>query len=107
MSMTTRRSTPWTNSSVAAVWRASWSRAGTSWRGFEEAAATEVARQWLLDARARAEAKAGRKLDWSDRGREVSEPWWRDAFATECLVTDLTPAALVVVGAVTVIGWIS
>jgi hypothetical protein len=78
------------------------------WRGSEDAAATEVARQRLLDVRGRAEAKAGKKLDWSDRGREVREPepWWKDAFAIGCLATGVVLLVLVVVGAATVVNWI-
>ena len=76
------------------------------WRGSEDAAATEVARQRLLDVRERAEAKAGKKLDWSDGGREVGAPWWSDAFAIGCLVTAVLLLALVVIGAATVINWI-
>lgn len=76
------------------------------WRGFEEAAATEVARQRLLDVRARAEAKAGKKLDWSDRGREVGDTWGRDASAIGCLVAGVVLLALVVIGAATVVDWI-
>lgn len=78
------------------------------WRGTEDAAATEVARHRLLDVRSRAEAKAGKKLDWSDRGREVraDEPWWKSVAAIGCLVTGLVLVALVVIGARTVAGWI-
>jgi hypothetical protein len=76
------------------------------WRAAEEAATTEVARQRLLDVRDRAEAKAGKKLDWSDRGREVGEPWLHDAFAVGCLVVGLVLLALIVIGTVTVVGWV-
>ena len=76
------------------------------WRSSEEAATTEVARQRLLDVRARAEAKAGRTLDWSDKGREAGDPWWKDAFGVGCLVASLALFTLVVIGAVTVVGWI-
>ena len=76
------------------------------WRDSEEAASNELARQRLLDVRARAEAKAGKKLDWSTRGREVGDPWWEDAQAVGCLVVGLVLLALVVIGAATVVGWI-
>ncbi|KRC42754.1 DUF6584 family protein [Oerskovia sp. Root22] len=76
------------------------------WRSSEEAATTEVARQRLLDVRGRAEAQAGRTLDWSDRGREAGDPWWRDLFAVGCLVMGIALVALVIIGAVTVVGWI-
>jgi len=76
------------------------------WRSSEEAATTEVARQRLLDVRGRAEAKTGRTLDWSDKGREAGDPWWKDAFAVGCLVTGVVLLGLVVVGTVTVVGWI-
>ncbi|MFF3064900.1 DUF6584 family protein [Oerskovia sp. NPDC057915] len=76
------------------------------WRAAEQYATSDVARQRLLDVRGRAEAKAGRTLDWSDRGREVGDPWWHDAFAVGCLVTGVVLLALVVIGAGTVIGWI-
>ncbi|MGN8247046.1 DUF6584 family protein [Cellulomonas soli] len=76
------------------------------WRGSEAAAATEVARRRLLEVRASAEAKAGRELDWSSGGREVGGSWWDAAPVIGCLVGGLALAALVVIGAVTVIGWI-
>ncbi|MEV7963580.1 DUF6584 family protein [Oerskovia paurometabola] len=76
------------------------------WSCSEEAATTEVARQRLLDVRGRAEARAGRTLDWSDKGREVGDPWWEDALAVGCLVTGVVLLALVVIGAVTVVRWV-
>ena len=76
------------------------------WRSSEEAATTEVARQRLLDVRGRAEARAGRTLDWSDKGRKVGDPWWEDALAVGCLVTGVVLLALVVIGAVTVVRWV-
>ncbi|WP_125775461.1 DUF6584 family protein [Antribacter gilvus] len=79
---------------------------GLRWSGSEKDATTDLARHRLLDVRARAEAAAGRKLDWSDRGRDVGGPWWDDAFAVGCLLTGLVLAFLVIVGAVTVFGWI-
>jgi hypothetical protein len=79
---------------------------GLRWRGSEEAATTELARQRLLDVRARAEAKAGKKLDWSARGRDVGGPWWEGVFTIGCLVAGLVLIALVVIGAVTVFSWI-
>jgi len=62
-------------------------------------------RKWR-DVRARAEARAGRALDWSDRGRDVGGPWWDDAFAVGCLLGGLLLLALTVVGAVTVVRWL-
>ncbi|MCF4123580.1 hypothetical protein L1785_21660 [Antribacter sp. KLBMP9083] len=79
---------------------------GLRWSGSEEDATTELARQRLLDVRARAEAAAGRKLDWSARGRDVGGPWWDDAFAVGCLLAGLVLLFLVIVGAVTVFRWV-
>lgn len=79
---------------------------GLRWRGSEEDATTELARQRLLDVRARAETAAGRKLDWSARGRDVGGPWWDDVFAVGCLLVGLVLLALVIVGAVTVFSWV-
>lgn len=79
---------------------------GLRWRGSEEDATTELARQRLLDVRARAEAAAGRKLDWSDTGRDVGGPWWEDVLLVGCLLTGLVLLALVIVGAVTVFNWV-
>lgn len=76
------------------------------WRGSEDAAATEVARLRLLEVRARAEAKAGKELDWSTRGREAEGPWWEGAPVIGCLVVSLTLLALIVIGAMTIVGWI-
>jgi hypothetical protein len=76
------------------------------WRASEEDAATDTARERLLDVRARAEAKAGRTLDWSDRGRAMEGPWWHDLFAVGCLAVGLVLLALAVIGVVTVVGWI-
>lgn len=53
-----------------------------------------------------AEAAAGKPLVWSARGRDVGGPWWDDAFALGCLLLGLLLVALVVIGAVTVIGWV-
>ncbi|QCB94954.1 DUF6584 family protein [Cellulomonas shaoxiangyii] len=77
------------------------------WRGSEDAAATEIARDRLRDVRARAEADTGRRLDWSDPGRGAEGPWWEDAAGLiGCMVVGLVLAVLVVVGAATVVGWI-
>ena len=79
---------------------------GLRWRGSEDQAGTELARQRLLDVRARAEAAAGKKLDWATRGRDVGGPWWEDAFALGCMITGLLLLALVAIGAGTVIDWV-
>ncbi|WP_448631048.1 DUF6584 family protein [Cellulomonas soli] len=76
------------------------------WRGSEEAATTEVARTRLIEVRARAEAKAGRTLEWEDHRDGVGSPWWTDAFAVGCLAGGLALVALVVIGAVTVVTWL-
>lgn len=77
------------------------------WRGFEDAAATEAARQRLIEVRERAEAKARKKLDWSSRGRGTEPPWWKEgAPVIGCFVVGLLLLALTVIGAVTVVGWI-
>jgi hypothetical protein len=77
------------------------------WRASEEAATTDVARQRLLDVRGRAEAKAGKPLDWADPGGgEEIAPWWGILWTVGCLATALALLALVVVGAWTVVGWI-
>ena len=79
---------------------------GLRWRGPEEAAATDFAQQRLLDVRSRAEVAAGKKLDWSAGGRDVSEHWSESAFVIGCAFAGLVLVALVVIGAVTVIGWV-
>ncbi|KQY42858.1 DUF6584 family protein [Cellulomonas sp. Root137] len=79
---------------------------GLRWRGPEEQAASELARQRLLEIRARAESAAGKKLDWSDRERDVSGPWWEGLTAVGCAIVGLMLVGLVVVGAVTVFRWI-
>ena len=77
------------------------------WRGYEDAATTEVAREGLIDVRARAEAKAGKELDWSSRGRGTEPPWWKEgAPVIGCFVVGLLLLALTVIGAATVVGWI-
>lgn len=79
---------------------------GLRWQGSEDDATTEVARERLLDVRTRAEAAAGKKLEWSDRGREVGGSTWDDVVPVGCLLVALVLLFLVVVGAVTVLGWI-
>ncbi|MBO3087933.1 DUF6584 family protein [Cellulomonas dongxiuzhuiae] len=74
------------------------------WRGPETAATTESARRILLDVRTRAEAKAGRTLDWASPGADDSR--WGALAMVGCLVAALVLAALVVVGAVTVASWV-
>lgn len=76
------------------------------WRGYEDTAATEIARQRLIDVRARAEAKAGKELDWAARGREVRVPWRQDAESIGCLAVGLVLVGLVIIGAATVVGWV-
>lgn len=79
---------------------------GLRWSGSEDEAATEFARERLRRVRTRAEAAAGKTLDWSARGRDVGGPWWDDAFAVGCMLLGLILVTLMVIGAVTVIGWI-
>lgn len=79
---------------------------GLRWRGPEQAAATDFAQQRLLDVRARAEAAADKKLDWSAGGRDVSEHGSEHAFVIGCAFAGLVLVALLVIGAVTVIGWV-
>ncbi|MGV8967785.1 MAG: DUF6584 family protein [Cellulomonas sp.] len=79
---------------------------GLRWSGPEDAASTERAQQVLLDVRAQAESAAGKRLDWSDRGRDVGGSWWDDYFAIGCMFVGLVLVALVGVGAVTVFRWI-
>lgn len=79
---------------------------GLRWRGPEEAATSEFARQTLADVRARAEAAAGKPLDWANPGRDVGDPWWQDVFTLGCLLGAVALVALVVIGATTVVGWI-
>lgn len=77
------------------------------WRVHEDAAATETARERLIDIRARAEAKAGKELDWSSRGRGAEPPWWKEgAPVIGCFVVGVLLLALTVIGAATVVGWI-
>ncbi|UZN02888.1 DUF6584 family protein [Cellulomonas sp. S1-8] len=76
------------------------------WRGPEDAAGTEAARQRLLDVRTRAQDKAGRKLDWETSGREAAGSRRDDLGTVGCLLGALVLVALMVVGAVTVVGWV-
>lgn len=77
------------------------------WRVHEDAAATETARERLIDIRARAEAKAGKELDWSSRGRGAEPPWWKDgAPVIGCLAVGLLLVTLTVIGAATVVDWV-
>ncbi|MBD7919945.1 hypothetical protein H9657_16860 [Cellulomonas sp. Sa3CUA2] len=75
------------------------------WRGDEQAAATASAQQRLLDVRARAEAHAGKKLDWTSPGREVGGSRW-DLAGVGCFLGGLVLVTLVAIGAATVVGWI-
>jgi hypothetical protein len=76
---------------------------GLRWPGPDEtAAATEHAQVRLLDVRARAEAKAGKKLEWTDRGRDVGSPWE----GIGCAVVVIVLVTLVVIGISTVVGWV-
>ena len=79
---------------------------GLRWRGPEAAAATESAQQRLLDVRTRAEAAAGKTLDWSARGHDVRKSRWETVSGIGCMVAGLTLVALVVIGATTVLRWI-
>lgn len=77
------------------------------WRGPEDDVRDDVARERLREVRARAEAAAGRTLDWADRGRADGPPWWQEAAGPlGCALVGLVLVALVVVGAVTVVGWV-
>ncbi|MBO9553178.1 DUF6584 family protein [Cellulomonas sp.] len=78
---------------------------GLRWRGAEDLAANGLAEQRLREVRSRAEAAAGKTLDWSDRGRGT-EPASDRLFAVGCSAAVLVLVALVVIGAVTVVGWI-
>ena len=42
----------------------------------------------------------------ADAGREVGGSRWEDVFAVGCVLTGLALVALVVIGGVTVVGWI-
>lgn len=79
---------------------------GLRWHGSEEEATSEVARARLREVRAKAQAAAGKELDWSARGRDVGGPWWEDTFAIGCMFAGLVLVALMVIGAVTVVGWL-
>lgn len=79
---------------------------GLRWPGPDEEAATEHAQARLLDVRSRAEEKAGKKLDWTDRGRDVGGPWEDAVLGVGCALVVITLVALVVIGATTVVGWI-
>jgi len=78
---------------------------GLRWSGAEDLAADELAQQRLLEVRSRAEAAAGKPLDWSDRGRDT-EPTSDRLVGIGCTAVVLVLVALVVIGAVTVVGWI-
>lgn len=75
------------------------------WRGPEETAATEIARERLRDVRARAQAKAKKELDWSDAGRGTEGSAWQDGVALGCLGAAFVLLALAVIGLFTVIEW--
>lgn len=79
---------------------------GLRWNGPEEVASTERAHQVLLDVRARAESAAGKRLEWTDRGRDVGGPWWADGCAVGCMLAGLLLIALMGIGAMTVVSWV-
>ena len=79
---------------------------GLRWPGPDEAAATEHAQVRLLDVRARAEAKAGKTLQWTDHGRDVGSPWPDIVFGGGCAVVVIVLVALLAIGVSTVVGWI-
>ncbi len=78
---------------------------GLRWHGSEEEASSEVARARLREVRGKAQAAAGKELDWSDHGRDVGA-WWEDALVFGCLFAGLVLVALMVIGALTVLGWL-
>jgi hypothetical protein len=79
---------------------------GLRWPGPDENAATEQAQVRLVEVRARAEAKAGKKLEWADPGRDV-DGGWRDAVGPiGCALVVVVLVALVAIGISTVIDWI-
>ena len=79
---------------------------GLRWPGPDEAAAaTEHAEPRLLDVRARAEAKAGKKLSGPITDA-TSAPRGRPVSGIGCVVGVIVLVALVVVGVATVIHWI-
>lgn len=79
---------------------------GLRWTGSESDATTEVARERLREVKASAEDRAGKKLDWSSRGRDTGDPWWQDAFGLGCAAALLLVVVLAVIGAVSVVRWI-
>ncbi|MDC7122286.1 hypothetical protein OMK64_12130 [Cellulomonas fimi] len=78
---------------------------GLRWTGTESDATTEVAQERLREVKAAAESKAGKKLDWSSRGRDTDDPWWQDVFGLGCGAALLLVLVLSVIGAVTVVRW--
>ena len=80
---------------------------GLRWPGPDEtAAATEHAQLRLLDVRARAEAKAGKKLEWTDRGRDIGTRGEGNASGVGCVVGIVVLITLVAIGVATIIDWI-
>lgn len=76
------------------------------WRGRQEAARSDTARERLADVRRRAEAKAGTELAWEDTGREAEPGGGVDWFGLGCLLVVVLVIGLAVVGAWTVVTWV-
>lgn len=76
------------------------------WRGAEDDASTTAARERLLEVRARAQATSRRTLTWESAGREVGGSRWDGLWAVGCVLGSIVLVGLMVVGAVTVAGWV-
>ena len=77
------------------------------WRGSEDEAATEVARERLRALRAVAEGSAGARLEWAAASRQASAPTTSDHLVEIGCATVLAVAGTcLVVGAVTIVRWV-
>jgi len=78
------------------------------WRGPEQDASTQTARERLLEVRARAEQDAGTPLDWANPRRPEQPEGWRPSLGgMGCLLVVLALIGSVIVGAVTIVRWIA
>ena len=78
------------------------------WRGPEQDASTQTARERLLEVRARAEQDAGSPQDWANPRRpEQPEGWRRSLGEMGCLLAVIALVGSVIVGVVTIIRWIA
>lgn len=77
------------------------------WRGPEDSASTDAARERLAEIRTHAQASTRRKITWESAGLDVGGSRWDDLWAVGCVLGSIVLVGLAVVGAVTVAGWVS